>query len=152
MTNSLICLFEDENKNSVKWCYPPRFAKNLTLDVVVCSSWAPHWLRPAGHIMWPLPGRVARSVRQHLFKCGCCHGGMWLWAPGLLSVYCTRVSDYVNKQPFGWHLHRPKSETVNFQVQYLVQFYKQNLKILTKPFTGFLWMGWWWSLILMFYG
>ena len=27
----LICLFEDENKNCVKWCYPPRFAKNLTL-------------------------------------------------------------------------------------------------------------------------
>ena len=31
MTNSLICLLEHENKNCVKWCYPPRFAKNLTL-------------------------------------------------------------------------------------------------------------------------
>ena len=35
MTNSLICLFEDENKNCVKWCYPLRFAKNLTLACAV---------------------------------------------------------------------------------------------------------------------
>ena len=26
----------------------------------------------------------------------------------------------------------------NFQVQYLLQFYQQNLKIMTKPFTGLL--------------
>ena len=25
------CLFEDENKSCVRWCYPPNFAKNLTL-------------------------------------------------------------------------------------------------------------------------
>ena len=31
MTNILFCLFEDENKNCVWWCYPPSFAKNLTL-------------------------------------------------------------------------------------------------------------------------
>ena len=28
--------------------------------------------------------------------------------------------------------------SVNFQVQYLLQFYQQNLKIITKLFTGFL--------------
>ena len=32
MTNNLVCLFEDENKNCVKWCYPPRLAKKLTLS------------------------------------------------------------------------------------------------------------------------
>ena len=43
MTNSLICLFEDENKNCVKWCYPPRFAKNLTL------------CRGGGSLRWGVP-------------------------------------------------------------------------------------------------
>ena len=31
MTIILFCLFEDENKNCVRWCYPPSFAENLTL-------------------------------------------------------------------------------------------------------------------------
>ena len=31
MTKMLFCPFEDENKNCIKWCYPPSFAKNLTL-------------------------------------------------------------------------------------------------------------------------
>ena len=30
-------------------------------------------------------------------------------------------------------------------MQYLLRFYQQNLKIMTKPFTVFLWMGWLWS-------
>ena len=38
-------------------------------------------------------------------------------------------------------LNRAKIQTVNSQVQYLLQFYQQNLQIMTKPFTGFLWMG-----------
>ena len=31
MTKMLFCPVEDENKNYIKWCYPPSFAKNLTL-------------------------------------------------------------------------------------------------------------------------
>ena len=34
--------------------------------------------------------------------------------------------------------NRAEIRTVNFQVQYLLQFYQQNLKIMSKPFTGFL--------------
>ena len=26
-------VFEDENENRLRWCYPPSFAKNLTLPV-----------------------------------------------------------------------------------------------------------------------
>ena len=31
----LFCPFKDENKNCIKWCYPPSFAKNLTLVPIV---------------------------------------------------------------------------------------------------------------------
>ena len=40
--------------------------------------------------------------------------------------------------------NRAEILTVNFQVQYLLQFYQQNLKIMTKPFTGFQWIDWLW--------
>ena len=53
MTNSLICLVEDENKNCVKWCYPPRYAKKLTLQYSAAPwpGYAEHWAAafPYGH-------------------------------------------------------------------------------------------------------
>ena len=39
----------------------------------------------------------------------------------------------------------PNSQPSSAIGRYLLQFYQQNLKIMTKPFTGFLWMGWLWS-------
>ena len=32
MRKILFCHFEDESKNRLRWCYPPSFAKNLTLE------------------------------------------------------------------------------------------------------------------------
>ena len=33
MRKILFCLFEDESKNRLRWCYPPSFAKTLTLKL-----------------------------------------------------------------------------------------------------------------------
>ena len=32
MTKNCFCLFEDENKSCVRWCYPPNFTKNFILE------------------------------------------------------------------------------------------------------------------------
>ena len=44
---NLVCffLFEDENKSCFTWCYPPSFAKNLTLQWYDhMSEWRELWL------------------------------------------------------------------------------------------------------------
>ena len=70
MTNSLICLFEDENKNCVKWCYPPRLAKNLTL-VRSAAPWSvpPHCagyseVDTPRHVLLRCPVLAGRRLRR----------------------------------------------------------------------------------------
>ena len=88
MTNSLICLFEDEKENCVKWCYPPRFAKKFntaehsTLKCNMCSNFTNGTWRP-----WPNHSQGSRWLRG-LFSV------YWFSGPGFDSLGNRLVAEY----------------------------------------------------------